>query len=286
MADTPLPNPEQGAISPTERMKWAGWIGGLVFIVMVVVLGIKVPYPTGFQEWVFRVVMSIGAASFCAFVPGFLIVQALTKKEDKQAGICGGGAIVVFILLMYVNPTRLGGPAAGIFGTTPTGTSTNMPNVDPDGRMKADVLSVGPVEPRMGYGRREDDGTFTYTDLTYTLTVKLLIDNATNLSVALKDITLRGLKNQKDVITGSASPDSKDRLFAPGESRVIDLDFPLCSSAPSLLPGKLERSQERVPISINLDKILFNYTTLQEEKEISGVCEFDQKLLSFVLTHN
>lgn len=132
----PTPTPNDGAISPTETMKWAGWIGGLVFIVLIVILALWVPNPTGFQEWAFRVPMSIGAASFAAFVPGFLIVQAFTKKEDKQAGICGGGAIVVFVLLMYVNPTRLGVPAAKFLGTPAAGAttqSTSTNNTGPGG---------------------------------------------------------------------------------------------------------------------------------------------------------
>ena len=112
----PNPTPQDGAISPTDRMKWAGWIGGLVFVALVIILALAVPNPTGFQEWAFRVPMSIGAASFAAFVPGFLIVHFFTKKETWQAGLCGGGAIAVFVLLMYVNPTRLGVPVAQFLG--------------------------------------------------------------------------------------------------------------------------------------------------------------------------
>src|SRR5947209_905083 len=93
---------QDGAINPTRLMQWAGWIGGLVFIILIVILALCVPNPTGFQEFAFRVPMSIGAAAFISFVPGFLILRAFIKKEDKVAGICGGGAIVVFILLMYV----------------------------------------------------------------------------------------------------------------------------------------------------------------------------------------
>lgn len=131
MADNdflPKPSTQEGAISPTERMKWAGWIGGLVFVALVVVLATVIPNPTGFQEFAFRVPMSIGAAAFCAFVPGFLIVQAFTKQEDKQAGICGGGAIVVFLLLMYVNPARLGVPVASLFGVSPSVPSSSETN--------------------------------------------------------------------------------------------------------------------------------------------------------------
>ncbi len=96
-------------------MKWAGWAGGIVFIALIIILVLLVPNPTGFQEWALRVPMSIGAAAFAAFVPGFLILQAFMEKEDKQASICGGGAIAVFLLLMYVNPIRLGAPAAQLF---------------------------------------------------------------------------------------------------------------------------------------------------------------------------
>lgn len=120
---------ENGAISPTNMMTWAGWIGGLAFIVLIIILALWVPDPTGFQEFAFRVPMSIGAAAFCAFVPGFLIVQAFTSKKDKQAGICGGGAIVVFILLMYVNPTRLGAPVAKLFGAAEAPTPPAFPRI-------------------------------------------------------------------------------------------------------------------------------------------------------------
>ena len=154
MADNP-PVPDltrqEGAISPSRTMQWAGWVGGLVFIVLVLILALSVPNPTGFQEFAFRVPMSIGAAAFISFVPGFLILRAFISKQDKVAGLCGGGAIVVFILLMYVNPTRLGAPAAKLLGQPPdvpigsTPTQTGFDGSwrwDREGDEKIEILDI------------------------------------------------------------------------------------------------------------------------------------------------
>jgi len=124
MPDTPAnssPLSQDGAINPSDKMKWAAWIAGLVFVALVAVLVFAIPNPNAVQEFVIRALMSLAGAAFAAFVPGFLLAQYSRVGEKTRLGVQSGGAIAVFVLLMFVNPARLGAPVAKLFGVAPAG---------------------------------------------------------------------------------------------------------------------------------------------------------------------
>ncbi len=70
---------------------------GALFLIVMLVLAILVPEPTGTQFFTFRVVLAIAAAATAAMVPGFLEVN-LGKV------IKAGGAIGVFVIVYSTNP--------------------------------------------------------------------------------------------------------------------------------------------------------------------------------------
>ena len=76
--------------------KAAVFVFGTFFIVTLLVIAIQFPTPTRFQYEVFKVVLALAAAGFAAMIPGLLGV--------KVPGIKAGGAIAVFVLVMYKSP--------------------------------------------------------------------------------------------------------------------------------------------------------------------------------------
>lgn len=73
---------------------------GSVFIVALLTLAIKFPEPTRFQYEVFKVVLSLAVAGVSAMIPGFVEV-------NLPSWVKAGGALAVFILVMYKNPAGL-----------------------------------------------------------------------------------------------------------------------------------------------------------------------------------
>jgi hypothetical protein len=76
----------------------------IIFLLLLVVLAIALPEPTPFQLTVFRVVLSLSAAGFAAFIPGFIHFEI---KPTIRATIRAGGALAVFALVYFVNPAQL-----------------------------------------------------------------------------------------------------------------------------------------------------------------------------------
>jgi hypothetical protein len=72
----------------------------IVFLTLLIVLAIALPEPTPFQLTVFRVVLSLSAAGFAAFIPGFIHFEI---KPTLRAG----GALAVFAIVYFVNPAQL-----------------------------------------------------------------------------------------------------------------------------------------------------------------------------------
>lgn len=64
------------------------------------------PEPTPFQNTIFRVLISLLAAGFCATIPGYLTVAT----RERKAFLSIGGALAVFILVFYSIPTVLEKP--------------------------------------------------------------------------------------------------------------------------------------------------------------------------------
>src|SRR5262245_61177959 len=78
----------------------AASVFGTIFVVAILAIAILFPKPTTFQVFVFRVVLALAAAGVAAMIPGFLNVQLGTS-------IRAGGAIAVFIVVYFLNPTAL-----------------------------------------------------------------------------------------------------------------------------------------------------------------------------------
>jgi hypothetical protein len=73
---------------------------GVVFVVVLLTLAIKFPEPTRFQYEVFKVVLALAAAGVAAMIPGFLEV-------NLPNWVKAGGALAVFVLVMYKSPAGL-----------------------------------------------------------------------------------------------------------------------------------------------------------------------------------
>ncbi|HEX3152656.1 MAG TPA: hypothetical protein VHR66_31580 [Gemmataceae bacterium] len=76
---------------------------GVAFVIGSIVLAIFFPRPTGFQQQVFRIVLSLAAAGVAAMFPGFI---DLDLHASKVALIRAGGALAVFVIVYFFNPAR------------------------------------------------------------------------------------------------------------------------------------------------------------------------------------
>jgi len=81
-----------------ERL--AVFIFGVVFITALLILSVAFPQPTFWQYQLFRIVLSLAAAGVAAMIPGSIEVSA--SKWVKA-----GGAIAVFVLVLYESPAQL-----------------------------------------------------------------------------------------------------------------------------------------------------------------------------------
>lgn len=73
---------------------------GVVFVTALLVLAVAIPEPTPSQYEIFRSVLALAAAGVAAMIPGFLEV---TVPNWVRAG----GAIAVFVLLLFKSPAQL-----------------------------------------------------------------------------------------------------------------------------------------------------------------------------------
>lgn len=76
-------------------------IGGLT-IITTLVLAIKIPQPTVFQFWVFRVITALGSAFLGAVIPGFVELDG----SIGEIAIRAGGAIALFLVVYLLNPPK------------------------------------------------------------------------------------------------------------------------------------------------------------------------------------
>jgi len=86
---------------------------GVVFIVVMLVIAVAIPYPSSFQLLVFRVTLAFAAGGLAAMLPGFLTVSVSTY-------IRAGGALAGVVMIYFFNPAALtvqGTPtsASGVF---------------------------------------------------------------------------------------------------------------------------------------------------------------------------
>jgi hypothetical protein len=81
------------------------WLSGfgVVFLVSSLVLAIKFPRPTAYQQFVFRTVFALSSAGIGATIPGFLSITT----DFPGIAIRGGGAIALFVVVYSYNPAKL-----------------------------------------------------------------------------------------------------------------------------------------------------------------------------------
>ena len=75
---------------------------GVVIIITSLVMAIKVPQPTVFQLWVFRVVTALGASFLGAVIPGFIELDGSIGEVVIRAS----GAMALFLVVYLVNPPK------------------------------------------------------------------------------------------------------------------------------------------------------------------------------------
>jgi len=77
--------------------------GAAVMLGGMVIYSLFVVNPTPQQEFVFRLVCGLGAATLGAFLPGFLHIEGKLANFSLRAG----GALGMFVLVYAVNPPAL-----------------------------------------------------------------------------------------------------------------------------------------------------------------------------------
>jgi hypothetical protein len=81
-----------------ERL--AAFAFGVVFIITILVLAVRFPYPTPFQYTTFRIVLALAAGGVAGMIPGFLTVNV-------SRFIRAGGALAVFAIVFFKSPAGL-----------------------------------------------------------------------------------------------------------------------------------------------------------------------------------
>lgn len=77
---------------------------GVTFIVVLMIIAVKFPYPTPFQYNVFRIILSLAAAGVAAMLPGFINLEI---NQTQALAIRAGGALAVFLIIYFYNPAKL-----------------------------------------------------------------------------------------------------------------------------------------------------------------------------------
>jgi hypothetical protein len=109
-------------------------VAGITFLTALLTIALFVPNPTGFQEFVFRTVLSLSAGAFATILSGFIHLDVQWQKITLRAG----AGLAVFFIVYHFNPPRLikeiSGPTGFISPTTArSGDSTMAVVVPPDG---------------------------------------------------------------------------------------------------------------------------------------------------------
>jgi hypothetical protein len=77
-----------------------GIVLGTLFLIVMIIIALLVSCPTKFQSIVFRIILSLAAASFSMILSGSINVTA--KKT-----ITATGALAIFVLIYFWNPAKL-----------------------------------------------------------------------------------------------------------------------------------------------------------------------------------
>lgn len=80
--------------------RWAAFCFGIFFIVSLLVVAIFTPTLSQFQYTLFRIVLSLTAAGFTTFAPGFIEVKLSTWLRAS-------GALAIFAVVYWIAPAAL-----------------------------------------------------------------------------------------------------------------------------------------------------------------------------------
>jgi hypothetical protein len=154
--------------------------------------------------------------------------------------------------------------------------------------VSATILSLGPLDPRVGYGHRDQSNKFVYTRARYELHVKVLVDNPTDQPIALKDLLIQLHNGGRVVAEGRGDPPGPERTLGAMQSRVLELKVPITSDDPKLLPERVETELERYPIELVTDKTecLIPYVDGGGEQNRQVIASLGPQLLRAFLTHD
>ena len=73
---------------------------GLILIFVTLIMALRIPQPSVFQFWVFRVIMALGGACIGAIIPGFIEFTS----QINEIALRAGGAIALFLVIYLINP--------------------------------------------------------------------------------------------------------------------------------------------------------------------------------------
>jgi tetratricopeptide (TPR) repeat protein len=87
-------------LRPFDLQMLLGFLFGLIFVSVLLLIAYVTPSPTDFQIFVYRTIMALAAAGIGAIIPGFLFVQISNYVR-------AGGAIACFVIVYLINPPSL-----------------------------------------------------------------------------------------------------------------------------------------------------------------------------------
>jgi hypothetical protein len=108
-------------------------IFGVVFVVTFLVIAVRFPNPTDFQQTVFRIILALSAAGVASMIPGFINLE---MGASQGLALRAGGAIAVFTLVYFFNPAK---PDKGKSESTETPAGFSTP---PDWAFRKDVRAL------------------------------------------------------------------------------------------------------------------------------------------------
>ena len=83
-----------------QYQRWAAFVFGVSFLLIIIILVLFIPTPTASQISVFQTVLALAAAGIATCIPGFLEVEV-------KAYIRAGGAIAVFVIVYFFSPAYI-----------------------------------------------------------------------------------------------------------------------------------------------------------------------------------
>lgn len=213
---------------------------GVVFVVVMLVLAVAIPNPTGTQYETFKIVLALAAAGVAAFIPGFLEVTV-------PGWLRAGGALAVFVLVFTKSPATLviNGPLAVSLGST---TSNEGPLTLDLGRVvsgqSADALlsvhnlspiarlvSVQAQAPGLLVTWSSGEGTVTIPPMERRdLRVAVRPSESVKSTISLRenDRTLREVAIETEAVPATVPQEQSSGPKASGNGGDFSVSYPLC----------------------------------------------------------